>query len=323
MRIHWLGITLVLFATCMSESRGQSQSTPEIDQQKTGQTQPAVADTRGTEQSPLVVKIAPIPKTAGDRDDEAKERDRLAKAESQKEKSDADLVKYTAELAAFTKGLFYATAGLVVATLVLGIMAIIQSRDMKASIAVATLAANAADLSAKAAIGIELPILRVNNLGLDLLSIEADTNLEGPYACLVNDDLPTQHSAISEIPFHNFGRTLAFIVKLDMGFAVADTLPAVPVYDRTFARPPGVIMAVGVTTDFEIPYAIHLTDEQFARIGDGTANLWIYCSLHYRDFLDNPHQVGFCWRWGQEPPGEGIFGFITDRSSPPEYTIYN
>src|SRR5437588_688103 len=72
---------------------------PELKQSDTPAISPArVGDQRGTEQSPIVVKIAPTSKTDAEREAEVKEREHLARSERQKEKSDADLVNYTAEL---------------------------------------------------------------------------------------------------------------------------------------------------------------------------------------------------------------------------------
>ena len=119
-----------------------------VKQPETAASQPIhPEDQRGTEQSPLVVKINPPPKTDAEREDEARERERVAHSERQKEKSDADLIKYTAELAFFTSGLFYATAALVIATLGLGVAAFFQSRDTKASVAEAKRAADIAESS--------------------------------------------------------------------------------------------------------------------------------------------------------------------------------
>jgi hypothetical protein len=144
-------IALTFLAAFASDSRGQSQrGTPQAKakQPEAPVSQPKGSeDQRGTEQSPLVVKVAPTPKTGAEREDEAKERERVAQADRQKEKSDADLVKYTSELALFTKGLFYATAALVVATLGLGVAAFFQSRDTRASVAEAKRAADIAEAS--------------------------------------------------------------------------------------------------------------------------------------------------------------------------------
>ena len=94
-------------------------------------------DQRGTEQSPLIVKVAPTIKTDNERAEETKERERITESERKKEKSDSDIVRYTGELAFFTKGLFVATVALVLATIGLLVEARRQARDMKASIDVA------------------------------------------------------------------------------------------------------------------------------------------------------------------------------------------
>jgi hypothetical protein len=128
-------LVLALFLALISDS-AQSQQTPQqpapTDIQSKGP-----EDQRGTEQSPLIVKIAPTPKTDDDRAEEAKERERIAESERRKEKADADLVKYTAELARFTALLFYATGVLGVATFGLLVAAFFQSRDTKTSVRVA------------------------------------------------------------------------------------------------------------------------------------------------------------------------------------------
>jgi hypothetical protein len=97
---------------------------------------------------------------------EAKERERAAKAEQRKEKSDADLVRYTAELASFTKWLFAATVVLFLATLGLVCAAIVQSRDMKASLEVNRTAAIAALRQANAIVAMESPIPGIVELKL-------------------------------------------------------------------------------------------------------------------------------------------------------------
>src|SRR5436309_2842286 len=152
MKLRSLVIALTfLVAFAPDYSWGQSQRRS----QQTGVKQPEATtsqpirpeDQRGTEQSPLIVKVNPTPKTDAEREAEAKERERVARSERQKEKSDADLVKYTAELAFFTSWLAYATLALVIATFGLGIAAFFQSRDTKASIAESKRAADIAEAS--------------------------------------------------------------------------------------------------------------------------------------------------------------------------------
>ena len=53
----------------------------------------------GTEQAPLIVKVAPTSDSDEERSEKAKERQQITDLERKKEKSDADLVTYTFELA--------------------------------------------------------------------------------------------------------------------------------------------------------------------------------------------------------------------------------
>jgi hypothetical protein len=62
-------------------------------------------DLRGTTQSPLIIEVAPTPKTDTERSEETKERERITELERNKEKSDSDIVRYTKELAFFTPNL--------------------------------------------------------------------------------------------------------------------------------------------------------------------------------------------------------------------------
>jgi hypothetical protein len=141
-----LGVALCL-ALISDSNQAQllSQQVPAKQPEATVSQQKSPDEQKGTEQSPLIVKVAPTPKTDEERAEETKVRERMAESDTKKEKSDADLVKYTAELALFTKGLFAATVALVIATVGLGVAAFIRSRDMKASIRAAQTAAIAAE----------------------------------------------------------------------------------------------------------------------------------------------------------------------------------
>lgn len=112
---------------------------------------------------PIIVNVIPSPKTESERADEEKER-------RQKAETDAKLTEYTGELAFFTKGLFIATVVLAIATFGLLIAAFRQSRDMKASIAVADKTALAAlksaDTAEKDLIASHKPLLTISDLAL-------------------------------------------------------------------------------------------------------------------------------------------------------------
>jgi hypothetical protein len=128
-------VILTLCLTCNIDAVAQSQRRSQqvrVKQPDTEITKPKSNEhQRGTEQSPVIVKIAPTEKTEDERAEEINERERIANAERNKEKTDADLVKYTGELASFTKYLVGATIALVLATVGLIVAAFFQLRDTR------------------------------------------------------------------------------------------------------------------------------------------------------------------------------------------------
>lgn len=271
---------------------------------------------RGTEQSPLVVKVAPTAKTDTEREAEARERERVERSEKQKEKSDADLVEYTAELALSTQRLFFATCGLVIATLGLGLAAVFQSRDMRRSTAAAESAANAANLSARAAIGVELPIVRLDRLTL------MDVTPGGERPATLGQMLPRRSRIM--IQFKNSGRTAAEAITQCLEWRVVDKLPEIPVYDRFFPYAPGVFFppddqASGVGLQ---NYYINLADDQYNAIAERRAFLWLYGNVLFRDIITgNDHEFRFCAKWVTFPDAAGApVGFVHDSGTPADYT---
>jgi len=84
---------------------------------------------------------------------------------------------------------------------------------------VTKMAAHAADLSARAAIGIELPILRVRGSQIGLADESGAL-----------DDSREQRSIISDIEIKNFGHSHAFPIQVELGYVVAKILPRHPHY---------------------------------------------------------------------------------------------
>src|SRR6266511_2537825 len=68
--------------------------------------QPSKREQTGTEKKPLMVKIAPTPKTAAEAKQEEEERNAKRRAEELKQKTDADLAIFTERVADYTKALF-------------------------------------------------------------------------------------------------------------------------------------------------------------------------------------------------------------------------
>jgi hypothetical protein len=102
--------------------------------------QNAAQQDRGTEKSPVVVKVL-----------KAEQSKSELEREKAKEESESQLVKLTGDLARYTKFLFVATVLLGLATGGLVVVGFLQVRDAKKSIAAAVKSASAAEKAATAA----------------------------------------------------------------------------------------------------------------------------------------------------------------------------
>src|ERR1700676_3037752 len=129
MRLRFLVTAVILLAAIASDSWGQSKPpSPKASQQNT------THQDRGTEKSPVVVKVLPTEKTQTE-----------LRNDVEKQESDRQLVKLTGDLARYTELLFIATVVLAVATAGLVGFGYFQSRDAKRSIAAAETSARIAE----------------------------------------------------------------------------------------------------------------------------------------------------------------------------------
>ena len=109
---------------------------------------------------------------------------------------------------------------------------------------------------------------------------------------------PVQYSLIAGLSFQNFGRTHAFPFKLAYGWQVAPHLAPEPDYFASETMPPTAIIRADESA-FDLPrpkMPVVLSENERTLLGEKRAFLWVYLSLHYRDFLDIPHEARFCWR---------------------------
>src|SRR5258708_39718546 len=113
MKVRRLVLGLALLAIFASDSWGQSkQQPPKANPQNTTQQE------RGTENSPVVVKILPTEKSETE-----------LHSEKEKQETDRQIVRLTDDLAKYTKLLFFATAALLLVTPGLFIFGYSQSKD--------------------------------------------------------------------------------------------------------------------------------------------------------------------------------------------------
>jgi hypothetical protein len=157
-------------------------------------------------------------------------------------------------------------------------------------IAVALKAANAADRSARAAISLRLPIIRV----------EPDNLGHGEFA---SGQKISEDCHVHSIGVSNLGATKAFPTEVIYGWTVGETLPEEPKYQVADRFPHNCILEPG-----QIPFiqtlngSLPLKEGQWTRICGGNY-LWFYCEIIYEDFMGEIRTHGFCWRWSNTGMG--------------------
>jgi hypothetical protein len=151
----------------------------------------------------------------------------------------------------------------------------------------ARIIATAADLSAKAAVAIELPIIRVVP---DRFGYGSSRDNEGPRI---------EYCGIGTLDFSNGGRTKAIPIEVRCGGFVGDKLPNAPVYTFTKSFPINIFFEPSPAepsrlwiNDFEIALASGDTE----RLMNKQTNLWFYCCIVYLDFMETRHEARFCWK---------------------------
>jgi hypothetical protein len=221
-------------------------------------------------------------------------------AEPKETRYECLIAKYTSELAVFTKVLAYATVSLVLATIGLLIAAGFQSRDMKESLRTAKQSADAADRSARAAIGIELPVIRLRP---DSVSLGDGISMEGG---------EYEHLSIPGITISNLGKTKAFPVEVLYGWTIGEFLPKEPTYEFVDRFLPNLIIEPTPTiTPFKrLTMAKPLQEGERAKILGGNY-CWFYCDFRYDDFMDERRGHAFCWRWASK--GGGGLEWVEER----------
>jgi len=184
LRTSWRQIAALALVFCLTlivDSLAQShrpspRSGEPIQQEQThpsGSQKSPATNQQNANQPPIIVNVLPPQKSEEEATEERQERDGKAAL-------DRRAVDLTAELARFTAGLFYATVILAIATVLLFIVtagllifAFFQSRDMKASIAVAAKSAEATISAAAAARGVlesDRAWITWNQLGIAVLT---------------------------------------------------------------------------------------------------------------------------------------------------------
>ncbi len=262
MKLRCLVIALVFLTAIASDSWGESkQQSPKASQQTTSQ------EERGTEKSPVVVKVLKAEKTPDE-----------LNSEKEKQESDRLLVSLTGDLAKYTKALFWATGFLGLITAGLVFVGFRQVRDAKRELEHAR-QIERAYLSGGGAPFLET-IERIENIPGVMGGGTTQTRIErrptGRFNLCVN----------------NYGKTAAELRGFAVNFCDSSDIPTNPIYERRYWY------------DWILPgdRARHVT---FIDIPTNGASTAAYGRFYYRDIFGQTYSTGFINRINRDN-GESV-----------------
>ncbi|MEA2860500.1 MAG: hypothetical protein QOC72_2539 [Methylobacteriaceae bacterium] len=189
-------------------------------------------------------------------------------------------------------------------------LAATQASDMKESLAISKQAADAARLSAEAAIGVELPRIVFGS------------------AEIMRGHAPSSgfKSRITGLRFeviaNNHGRTPAFLTDVSTHIHVGANLPAEPTRGRNDALNWPVVEIIKADAAFPIPIMERdkiLVGQVREDVFRERLYIWVYGYLEYRDFLHAHHREPFVQRMELHGGSEGCSFFDAECLAPEAY----
>jgi hypothetical protein len=267
-------VAAVNIAVAQSQRPGPSRGEAAQPQQPEPRTlqQPATPadDQRGIEASPLVVKVAPTPKSDEERAEEAQQRNDRGVLERRLDELTNDLVAYTLALLAATGILVFATLGLLIASFK-------QSRNMKKSLAVAATSADAAQKSAETA---ENALIMLE--GPNMFMVDAQDRILPEAVSQENAPAPE-----ADIFFFNTGRSTAIIQSARHELMLYVTEPANPDFSQFASVRSGPIVTPPNTKTSNFPCKYHraLMKEEAEKIRNKILSVYLLGELVYDDNL--------------------------------------
>lgn len=286
LRVALMGLALLVFGV-----------SPSFAVQRTGHPTKQGPSEKIIEKSPLLVQLQ-------DTQDQVAERAAIDKLHATEARTNLFIMLFTG--GAMIVGIFQ-----------VGIF-LWQLRLIQKSVRTTELAANAADLNARAAVGIELPVLRVIPTDLvDTDNLIGDDN--APYGGAINDGPPRKYSAIGNIQVRNLGRTPAFPEEIFVGWMVASTLPEKPIHLKRNRLNHAAVIEPNSEFLLNNYFGIELNDAEIEAAKSDKAWLWFYGYITYTDFLNSRREARFCWRFANRNYDNISYYFSSDGEPPVAY----
>jgi hypothetical protein len=277
MILRQIAIAMTLLVAFASDSWGQSRRPARTVPQDAAQQE------RGTDNSPLVVKVLPAEKSQSELDNDL-----------EKQRSDRQLVELTGDLASHTKLLWIATGFLgLVATGLVGV-GYFQVRQGRQALAVAVKAADASLLNAEALIGAERAHLFVIIKSTELHQVlRGSVFYDSGSAELRDSKIPRPYL---EFAIKNTGRTAAIMQDVSYQLIQADAETA----EWQFAYQDTIVDAVVEGGDETTPPMPCVSDHDLTFADgkaaiDGSRPIYFYGAIRFRDTFRRRYQ--YSWRY--------------------------
>lgn len=161
-----------------------------------------------------------------------------------------------------------------------------QRIDSLRSIEATELAAEAAMLSARSAIALQLPIIRIKPHALNKGQLSDGQSI-------------SEYCSVEYLTVSNLGSTKAFPVEVRYGWAIGETLVGQRTFLTTETFPPNLIYEPDPMSEQRkvLRFNMPLKPGEWSLICETRLPLWFYCTFGYDDFMGKRHDVAFCWRW--------------------------
>src|ERR1700733_2607837 len=271
----WVALALLVGVPTMGQSQpavsAQTNQTQTYKSQVVGSASEARVDFQLADQLPPPTVLHHPQNTDG-------------KAEASTDRSDTAAPKYrwipsdpNWVIAIFTIVLAFAAIFQIIA-------AFLQWNAMSKQNEVALIAAEAARLSARAAVGVELPRVFLSKCEFAESDKPSEAQLQYPEL---------------EMAVSNYGRTPAFPIEVSIEIVCGAALPPEPRYSRTDPFPTGSVIR---DQPYRlIPLAPHFSAEDAIAVASEKKFIWVYGYVAYKDFLNDEHKCRFCQKLCKMP----------------------
>jgi hypothetical protein len=132
--------------------------------------------------------------------------------------------------------------------------------------------------------------------------------------------IPAEFNTVFRFKIANFGRTIAIVDGLKLGWDFNLKLPQTPDYKKSTEYPNGVVLTSGGNEQTIEPARFTINCPRMVQdeLINNTKVFRLFISVIYSDFMSQQHHADFCWQWGC-PEGVGDHHFFQDADVPTAY----